>query len=286
MNKRVLVVDDECLIVEGLTAWLQYECWEPAGADSRTSAVAMMEETFYPIVVTDLCLETEEEGLALVDHVLNSSRGSRVVVLSGYVTPDVEEDLLRRGVSLVLQKPALCEVITEAINALLVEMEREAGDDENLDLEELYLKVRRRLYSIPTRRFRLSADRAEDVIQEAWLLFLQKRGLIRSATPWLAGTVANLSRQNIARSVRRRETMDDEGIAVIVDPRTSSDATAVIALRTALDHLDDRGRALCELIGLEGLSYDEVSARLHLPLGSIGPLYIRAKQKLRKALSH
>lgn len=286
MEKRVLVVDDELAIVEGLTAFLQYEQLETAGAANRSSALAMMEEAFYPVVVTDLCLETEDDGLALVDEILTSRRGSRVVVLSGFVTPEVEEDLLRRGVSLVLKKPALCEAITEAINALLAEMEREAGDDENLDLEDLYLKLRRKLYSIPIRRFRLSPDRAEDVIQEAWLLFLQKRGLIRSATPWLAGTVANLSRQHIAKAIRRRhETMEEEGTAILVDPK-SSDRTDVLALRSAMLRLDDRGRALCDLIGLQGLSYDEVSERLNLPLGSIGPLYIRAKKKLRQTLSH
>jgi DNA-directed RNA polymerase specialized sigma24 family protein len=42
---------------------------------------------------------------------------------------------------------------------------------------------------------------------------------------------------------------------------------------------------LCELIGLEQCSYEEVSAAAGLPLGSIGPLYIRAKNKLRAAVA-
>jgi DNA-directed RNA polymerase specialized sigma24 family protein len=32
---------------------------------------------------------------------------------------------------------------------------------------------------------------------------------------------------------------------------------------------------------VEGLAYDEVSKRLNLPLGSIGPMYLRAKSKMR-----
>jgi len=37
-------------------------------------------------------------------------------------------------------------------------------------------------------------------------------------------------------------------------------------------------------IAIEGRSYADVSASLDLPIGSVGPLYMRAKTKLRKAL--
>jgi DNA-directed RNA polymerase specialized sigma24 family protein len=44
--------------------------------------------------------------------------------------------------------------------------------------------------------------------------------------------------------------------------------------------LDDQSRTRCILIAVEGLAYDEVSKRLSLPLGSIGPMYLRAKSKM------
>jgi len=53
-----------------------------------------------------------------------------------------------------------------------------------------------------------------------------------------------------------------------------------------MSRLDDRSRSLCTLIGLEQLSYAEVSERLAIPVGSIGPLYIRAKEKLKQQLSN
>jgi RNA polymerase sigma-70 factor, ECF subfamily len=175
----------------------------------------------------------------------------------------------------------------EAVYALLDEIEKEAPHaDEALDLEALYLSVRKRLYDIPRHRFGLAPERAEDVLHDAWLLFLQKRGVIRSAAPWLAGTVANLARQQLDLKKRRRETPEDEsGLQEMLDPR-SSDMLDRIALEAALMKLDPRARDLCMLIGIEGLSYDEVSIATKLPLGSIGPLYIRAKKKLRAALEN
>src|SRR5205085_6183050 len=129
-------------------------------------------------------------------------------------------------------KPAPDSVIIEAVQALLEEIEREAGDGET-DLERLYLSLRQKLCAIPRKRFGLSPQEAEDVLHDAWLLFLRKRGLIRAARPWLAGTVANLSRQQIDRRVRKRETFDEEAIAVIADPRGGS-ITDAIAIRDAL----------------------------------------------------
>ncbi len=286
MANRVLVVDDEAEMVEGLTALFDYEMIESEGADSRLAAEALIGQRFFQVVITDLCLHTREEGLQLVDHVRRISPRSRIVVLSAYATSEIEDELLMRGVSLVLQKPSVGEAIIEAVQALLAEIEREADTNDSLTLEQLYLSARKRLYSIPTKRFNLSHDRAEDVLQEAWVLFLQKRNLIQSAAPWLAGTVVNLSRQQLDRRTRKRE-VDEEtsGLAEYPDPRQRAPDDA-LALRQALGRVDERTRMLCDLIGLEGLSYEEVSAATGLPLGSIGPLYIRAKKTLRSALTH
>jgi DNA-directed RNA polymerase specialized sigma24 family protein len=49
--------------------------------------------------------------------------------------------------------------------------------------------------------------------------------------------------------------------------------------------VDERTRALCNLIAIEQRSYDEVSHTLNIPLGSVGPFYIRAKKKMRAVLS-
>jgi DNA-directed RNA polymerase specialized sigma24 family protein len=50
--------------------------------------------------------------------------------------------------------------------------------------------------------------------------------------------------------------------------------------------LDEKSRTLCNLIGIQGYECDEVSLMIGLPLGSIGPMYMRAKNKLRIALEN
>jgi len=84
--------------------------------------------------------------------------------------------------------------------------------------------------------------------------------------------------------LRRRQTENDgELLESVMDPRNADRDTKMI-VRQAMSRLDARSRELCTQIAIEGHSYADVSASLSLPIGSVGPLYIRAKNKLRKAL--
>jgi len=285
MSRLVLVVDDEEAIVSGLMCLLEDEEIKSAGAFDRLSAEALMETTFYAVVVADLRLHTVEEGLELLDGIRRISPRSRVVTLTGYSTPEMVSEVMRRGSTMVIHKPAEGEQIIAAVADLLAEVEKLADAQATLDLEQLHLGLRRLLHSIPRKRYGLSAEEAEEVVQQAWLLFLEKRDLIRLAKPWLIGTVANLCKRQIGVTVRRRETFDgDDTLASLPDMRAVAPDTA-IALRQALAALDDKSRKLCILIAVEGLAYDEVSKRLGLPLGSIGPMYLRAKSKMRTQMA-
>lgn len=285
MAGRVLIVDDEETIVEGLLCLLQSEAIESSGAFDRIGAEALIAGSFYSVIVSDLRLHTEAEGLALLDAIRRISPRSRVLTLTGFATLEIENEVLRRGSSKVMRKPAEAEQILGAIGDLLAEVERMAAAQETLDLEQLHLGLRKLLHSIPRKRYGLTADDAEEVVQQAWLLFLEKRDLIRVPRPWLIGTVVNLCKRQIGASMRHREMfVSDEIVGELADANAdSSDDT--IALRQALASLNEESRSLCILIAINGYAYDEVSAMTGLPIGSIGPMYIRAKSKMRMQMA-
>ncbi|MGZ8848951.1 MAG: sigma-70 family RNA polymerase sigma factor [Thermoanaerobaculia bacterium] len=284
MKPRVLVVDDEQTIVVGLTALLALNDIESAGAFDRLSAEAMMTGTFYSVILADIRLHTEAEGLELLEDIQRLSPQSRVLSMTGYATPELEREVRARGSLSVIRKPASSGQIVGAIADMLAEIENLAAEQAVLDLAQLQVHMRKILFSIAQRRYGLMVEEAEDVVQEAWLLFLERRGIIRSARGWLAGTVANLCRRHIDRSVRtRKRFVEDDGIENTADGH-AGDPEAGIAVRQAMAGLDATSRALCTLIAIEGYAYEEVSSRTGLPLGSIGPMYMRAKKKLRLAL--
>jgi RNA polymerase sigma-70 factor (ECF subfamily) len=85
--------------------------------------------------------------------------------------------------------------------------------------------------------------------------------------------------------MRRRETfVGDDVLAELPDTNIDS-SDDNIALRQALDSLSEESRTLCILIAIKGYAYDEVSTITGLPLGSIGPMYLRAKSKMRMQMA-
>jgi len=277
---RILIVDDEAPLAEALSTLFELENIATATACDREAAERMLVEEHFPVILADVRLRSEEEGLMLLESIRTLSPRSKIATMTGYATPALEAQLRTLGARQIIYKPVEFDELLRIIRELL-------GDDdvpaEALDLDTLYTDLRAVLYSLPMRRFGLAGEDAEDVVQQAWCLFLEKREAIRQPRAWLSGTVANLCRQRLTdrcRVIPSEAAFFEE----IADSRTRA-SEAVLIIRTALERADERTRQLCSLIALENLSYEEVSARLGIPQGSVGPLYIRAKAKLRRLVT-
>lgn len=269
---RVLLVDDDHLILTGLAALLELENIPAVIAGDRESAEALMQEQFFPLVLADLRLRNGEDGLELIEAVRRISPATKVAAMTGYATPELEALALARGAEVVLHKPFLTDEFLDAIRALLAR----AGNPE--DLDAIYTATTPRLRAMVSRRFGLSPADCEDLIQQAWCVVLEKRSQVCDVGAFLAGTVMNLARQKLSHKARETDFDTQPEGSFVADP------AAKLAIASAMQKLDARARMLFELIAVEQFSYAEVSDRLAMPVGSIGPLYIRAKERLRKEL--
>jgi RNA polymerase sigma factor (sigma-70 family) len=279
---RILIVDDETPLAEGLSLLFETEDIEAVTASTRERAEELMRSQFFPVILADVRLRSEEEGLRLLQSIRSMTPRSKVASLTGYVTTDGEQQLRALGAQIVLYKPIefdeLLRIVREMLGAATAE---DVADD--LDLDELYQKMRGLLHALPGRRYGLSSEETEEIVQEAWCLFLSKRTMIRQPRAWLAGAVVNLCKQAIADKCRRRDRETEISSTLMAsDTHAHQD---VLAVHQALARVDDRTRALCTLIGIEDRSYEEVSKTMGIPVGSIGPLYMRAKVKLKNAMT-
>ena len=142
------------------------------------------------------------------------------------------------------------------------------------------------------RRYGLTTDEAADVEQETWVRLLEHVNDIRNAeciAGWLATTA---TRQSLA-VLRRRSREAPAPDAVVDSPQTWDvderlDAERLTAsLWNAVATLSPRERRLMEaMLSPEPLSYAQISEQLSMPIGSIGPVRLRALRRLRAALSH
>jgi len=141
-------------------------------------------------------------------------------------------------------------------------------------------------------RYQLSAADAQDVSQIVWLRLVEHLAELREprALPrWIITTTGNEC-VRLLRAARRTELFnpstwippDDVDHAGVDKAMLSAERRQ--ALLQALAELPDHQRRLLLLL-LEDppLSYADISTRLGVPLGSIGPTRARAMQRLRSA---
>jgi RNA polymerase sigma factor (sigma-70 family) len=139
-----------------------------------------------------------------------------------------------------------------------------------------------------TRGFRLDAAAADDVAQATWLRLLRSIDRLEDPTAlkaWLATTARRESLRALQGGAREVPTdqpiLDDCSDTTALDEEVA-DAERARALRAALNELPARARALLELlVNRPDASYDEVSAELGIPIGSIGPTRARSLERLR-----
>lgn len=157
------------------------------------------------------------------------------------------------------------------------------------ELVDHYEPLLRRL----ARQYRLSGQDMDDAIQLTWLRCLEHIDQITHADRlrgWLA-TVCRRESLRLATKGRREIALGEQSVTRLVDDgQEERDPGAEMARRDAHDRLSRAISALpqkqqlvlTELLKEESRSYLDLSRRLGLPMGSIGPTRQRAIARLRQ----
>jgi RNA polymerase sigma factor (sigma-70 family) len=139
------------------------------------------------------------------------------------------------------------------------------------------------------RAHRLSDADAADVAGTTWLALVENLGRVREADrlgAWLATTARRESLRILRGAQRQVPTGEDFAEA----PADGADAAGDLIARErddllwrAFGRLPARDQALLRLLVADPQpSYDEISAALEMPIGSIGPTRGRALERLRR----
>jgi RNA polymerase sigma factor (sigma-70 family) len=172
---------------------------------------------------------------------------------------------------------------------------RAAVDGDGRAWDALFDWFAKKLVAV-ARAHRLSREDADDIAQTTWLRLLEHGRGIRDPER-LAGWLTTVAERESLRVIRRgsRETasepetferlrsggdVDEELLAA---ERSAAWPQTREALEAALASLPERPRRLlAELYSDPAPSYAETSARLELPIGSIGPTLGRSLARLRR----
>lgn len=142
-------------------------------------------------------------------------------------------------------------------------------------------------------RFGLGSEDIDDVSQSVWLLLVESIGNLRepAAIPgWLAQTTKNeclrvlrVTHRHAHTGLPAEDQMPVDPDAVVIDDeilRTERDA----ALRAAFAELPQRCRELLSMLMRDPpCRYEDISATLGIPMGTIGPVRARCLGRIRRS---
>ena len=147
---RVVLIDDERMIVEGLRKvipWQDYGCEVVGTAEDAVSGAALIREVRPHIVFTDIRMPGRD-GLAMLAGLRSEFPDMQVSVLTGYRDFSYAQEAIRLGVTRFLLKPSKLDEIREALSAMTDRLRAlpVSGTEESTDCQQAgHYLVRRAL---------------------------------------------------------------------------------------------------------------------------------------------
>jgi RNA polymerase sigma-70 factor (ECF subfamily) len=130
--------------------------------------------------------------------------------------------------------------------------------------------------------------RADDLVQNCLTRAVAKQHLWQYGTDlraWLFTILHNQHVNDIRRSVREGASVAVEEMEPVLTVQSNAIASLQLRdLEIAIGKLPQEQREVILLVGLEGMSYDEVAAILRVPVGTVRSRLSRGRDQLRRLM--
>ncbi|MBO4902371.1 MAG: response regulator [Lachnospiraceae bacterium] len=125
---KVVIIDDEPIIVEGLTRavnWAELNCSVTGSAPDGQKGIELIRTVEPDIVITDICMPGLS-GLQMIAALRSEYPKMQITILTGYREFEYAREAISLGVTRFLLKPSKMDELKEAILAMC---EKLAGED-------------------------------------------------------------------------------------------------------------------------------------------------------------
>lgn len=103
-RKSILVVDDDTSITDSLSMILTEAGFNVLTANSFTDSLAILSNTQFDLVLTDLCLP-DATGIDVITHIKNGTPETEVILMTAHGSLDITIEAIKRGAYYYLEKP-------------------------------------------------------------------------------------------------------------------------------------------------------------------------------------
>lgn len=126
---RVLLIDDEAIILEGLKKvihWEEFRCEIVGTAANGKQGTELIRETKPDILFLDICMP-DGDGLTMLAGIRSEFPNLKVTILTGFRDFAFAQEAIRLGVTRFLLKPSKMNEIQEALQTMVDQLDEAAG---------------------------------------------------------------------------------------------------------------------------------------------------------------
>jgi len=135
-DTRILVVDDEPVIVAGAERVLNAEGYTAESALGGRAAINRIEQNSYDLVLTDLRMP-DIDGISLIKWIRKSQPSTGIVIITAYPSQETMKETLDLGIIDYVLKPYTPEVLREVTRRAINKQALEEKAEEELTPEML-----------------------------------------------------------------------------------------------------------------------------------------------------
>lgn len=121
---KVVIVDDEPIIAEGLSQgldWKQWNCEVVAVAYDGVEGIEVVKKNKPDILISDICMPNMD-GLTMIAGLKSLLPNMQITILTGFRDFDYAQEAIRLGVHRFLLKPSKMDEIEEAVHSMIEQL--------------------------------------------------------------------------------------------------------------------------------------------------------------------
>ncbi len=119
MARKILVVDDEKLVRWSIETFLKSWGYEVYSVGDPREALEIFSKSGIELVITDLRMPGMS-GIELAKEIKSKNPKAKIILVTGYNSPQVEKEAKEVGISYAISKPLKAEVIKNVVEEVLM----------------------------------------------------------------------------------------------------------------------------------------------------------------------
>ena len=115
---KILVVDDDAIVIKSCKRILEAEGLEVSTVPSADEALEMIKKYEFDLLLIDVKMP-KHDGMFLMREILKVIPDMPIIVMSGYPTPETVSDVLKLGATQFIPKPFRPDELIKTIRPVL-----------------------------------------------------------------------------------------------------------------------------------------------------------------------